>query len=239
MQNGTDCRRTGCGCCVCRRGRSDSSGERVALLSTLLWPFPVVRCRAADERSVYGQGLSRVRGDGWNPARKRRHYELRRVSANKEKQQFFWQTGPSPKLHNRALVKSSARVKHGFSSLDNAKSRSASHISETLARPVPSGRQDQKHSAAGARHRERRHLSHPRSIALGVARRSRKVSAVRSSDGGRQQRGDDALGAKALSSMVEGEKRFDISVRWPRRLGSSEVDILDIPVDIINNRPAS
>ena len=48
-----------------------------------------------------------------------------------------------------------------------------------------------------------------------------------------------ALGVKALSSMVEGEKRFDISVRWPRRLGSSEVDILDIPVDIINNRPAS
>jgi cobalt-zinc-cadmium resistance protein CzcA len=44
-----------------------------------------------------------------------------------------------------------------------------------------------------------------------------------------------ALGARALSSMVEGEKLFDISVRWPKRLRSSETDILDIPVDILNN----
>jgi cobalt-zinc-cadmium resistance protein CzcA len=44
-----------------------------------------------------------------------------------------------------------------------------------------------------------------------------------------------ALGGKALSSMVEGEKLFDISVRWPKRLRSSESDILDIPVDIANN----
>ncbi len=44
-----------------------------------------------------------------------------------------------------------------------------------------------------------------------------------------------ALGGKALSSMVEGEKLFDISVRWPKRLRSSESDILDIPVDIGNN----
>jgi heavy metal efflux system protein len=44
-----------------------------------------------------------------------------------------------------------------------------------------------------------------------------------------------ALGAKALSQMVEGEKLFDISVRWPKRLRNSETDILDIPVDIINN----
>jgi heavy metal efflux system protein len=44
-----------------------------------------------------------------------------------------------------------------------------------------------------------------------------------------------ALGARALSEMVEGEKLFDISVRWPKRLRSSETDILDIPVDIINN----
>ena len=44
-----------------------------------------------------------------------------------------------------------------------------------------------------------------------------------------------ALGATALSQMVEGEKLFDISVRWPKRLRSSETDILDIPVDIINN----
>jgi cobalt-zinc-cadmium resistance protein CzcA len=44
-----------------------------------------------------------------------------------------------------------------------------------------------------------------------------------------------ALGAKALSQMVEGEKLFDIAVRWPKRLRSSEADILDIPVDIVNN----
>src|SRR5262249_319949 len=38
-----------------------------------------------------------------------------------------------------------------------------------------------------------------------------------------------ALGAKALSSMVEGEKLFDISVRWPRWRRGSETSILDIP----------
>jgi cobalt-zinc-cadmium resistance protein CzcA len=45
-----------------------------------------------------------------------------------------------------------------------------------------------------------------------------------------------ALGAKALSSMVEGEKVFDIAVRWPQRLRNDEDSILDIPVDIINNQ---
>jgi len=44
-----------------------------------------------------------------------------------------------------------------------------------------------------------------------------------------------ALGARALSSMIEGEKLFDISVRWPKRLRSSETSVLDIPVDVINN----
>jgi cobalt-zinc-cadmium resistance protein CzcA len=44
-----------------------------------------------------------------------------------------------------------------------------------------------------------------------------------------------ALGAKAMSSMVEGEKLFDISIRWPKRLRGSETSILDIPVDIGNN----
>jgi cobalt-zinc-cadmium resistance protein CzcA len=45
-----------------------------------------------------------------------------------------------------------------------------------------------------------------------------------------------ALGAKPLSSMVEGEKLFDISVRWPRWRRGNETSILDIPVDIINNQ---
>jgi heavy metal efflux system protein len=44
-----------------------------------------------------------------------------------------------------------------------------------------------------------------------------------------------ALGAKPLSSMVEGEKLFDISVRWPKWRRGSESSILDIPVDIANN----
>ena len=44
-----------------------------------------------------------------------------------------------------------------------------------------------------------------------------------------------AVGAKAMSSMVEGEKLFDISTRWPRWRCASETSILDIPVDIINN----
>ncbi len=45
-----------------------------------------------------------------------------------------------------------------------------------------------------------------------------------------------ALGARAMSSMVEGEKLFDISVRWPKGLRNSEIAILDIPVDIVNNQ---
>ncbi|QVL32372.1 efflux RND transporter permease subunit [Telmatocola sphagniphila] len=45
-----------------------------------------------------------------------------------------------------------------------------------------------------------------------------------------------ALGAKAMSSMVEGEKLFDISIRWPLNLRNNESSILDIPVDIVNNQ---
>jgi cobalt-zinc-cadmium resistance protein CzcA len=45
-----------------------------------------------------------------------------------------------------------------------------------------------------------------------------------------------ALGGKAMSSMIEGEKIFDISVRWPEWRRSSETAILDIPVDITNNQ---
>jgi cobalt-zinc-cadmium resistance protein CzcA len=45
-----------------------------------------------------------------------------------------------------------------------------------------------------------------------------------------------AVGAKSMSSMVEGEKLFDISVRWPKWRRTSETSILDIPVDIVNNQ---
>ena len=44
-----------------------------------------------------------------------------------------------------------------------------------------------------------------------------------------------AMAARAMSSMVEGEKLFDISVRWPKWRRTDETSILDIPVDIINN----
>ena len=44
------------------------------------------------------------------------------------------------------------------------------------------------------------------------------------------------LGAQALSSMVEGEKLFDIAIRWPKWRRDNETSILDIPVDIINNQ---
>jgi cobalt-zinc-cadmium resistance protein CzcA len=45
-----------------------------------------------------------------------------------------------------------------------------------------------------------------------------------------------ALGATAQTRMVEGEKLFDIAIRWPKGLRSSETSILDIPVDIVNNQ---
>jgi cobalt-zinc-cadmium resistance protein CzcA len=45
-----------------------------------------------------------------------------------------------------------------------------------------------------------------------------------------------ALGAKAITEMIEGEKIFDVSIRWPPGLRSSETSILDIPVDVGNNQ---
>jgi cobalt-zinc-cadmium resistance protein CzcA len=45
-----------------------------------------------------------------------------------------------------------------------------------------------------------------------------------------------AVGGKAMTTMIEGEKLFDISIRWPRRERGSETSILDIPLDITNNQ---
>jgi cobalt-zinc-cadmium resistance protein CzcA len=45
-----------------------------------------------------------------------------------------------------------------------------------------------------------------------------------------------ALGAKALGTMIEGEKLFDVAVRWPKGRRGSEMSILDIPVDVTNNQ---
>jgi cobalt-zinc-cadmium resistance protein CzcA len=45
-----------------------------------------------------------------------------------------------------------------------------------------------------------------------------------------------AVGGQAFSKMTEGEKTFDITLRWPFRLRSDEQSILNIPVDITNNQ---
>jgi cobalt-zinc-cadmium resistance protein CzcA len=45
-----------------------------------------------------------------------------------------------------------------------------------------------------------------------------------------------AVGGQAFSKMTEGEKSFDITLRWPARLRSDEQSILNIPVDITNNQ---
>ena len=45
-----------------------------------------------------------------------------------------------------------------------------------------------------------------------------------------------AVGGKAFTQMVEGEKTFDITLRWPAHLRADEEQILDIPVDVLKNR---
>src|SRR5262249_7705222 len=45
-----------------------------------------------------------------------------------------------------------------------------------------------------------------------------------------------AVGGSAFTQMIEGEKTFDITLRWPERLRGSEQAILDIPVDVTNNQ---
>jgi cobalt-zinc-cadmium resistance protein CzcA len=45
-----------------------------------------------------------------------------------------------------------------------------------------------------------------------------------------------ALGGKAYATMIEGEKLFDVAVRWPKWRRGSETTILDIPVDVVNNQ---
>jgi cobalt-zinc-cadmium resistance protein CzcA len=44
-----------------------------------------------------------------------------------------------------------------------------------------------------------------------------------------------AVGGQAVTQMIEGEKTFDVTLRWPERLRGSEQAILDIPVEIVNN----
>lgn len=47
---------------------------------------------------------------------------------------------------------------------------------------------------------------------------------------------ETAVGGKPFSTMIEGERSFDMTLRWPAHLRSSEEAILDIPVDVTNNR---
>src|SRR5262249_40083403 len=44
-----------------------------------------------------------------------------------------------------------------------------------------------------------------------------------------------AVGGKSFTQMIEGEKSFDISLRWPEKLRNSEEAILHIPVNVVNN----
>ena len=44
-----------------------------------------------------------------------------------------------------------------------------------------------------------------------------------------------AVGGQAFTQIVEGEKTFDLTIRWPERLRDSESAILNIPVDVTNN----
>ena len=45
-----------------------------------------------------------------------------------------------------------------------------------------------------------------------------------------------AVGGQAQTTMIEGEKMFDVTVRWPQALRGSETSILDMQVDITNNQ---
>lgn len=45
-----------------------------------------------------------------------------------------------------------------------------------------------------------------------------------------------AVGGMPFTSMIEGEKRFDLALRYPEQQRNSEEAILNIPVDVYNNR---
>ncbi|HEY2250367.1 MAG TPA: efflux RND transporter permease subunit, partial [Planctomycetaceae bacterium] len=46
---------------------------------------------------------------------------------------------------------------------------------------------------------------------------------------------ETAVGGMPFTEMLEGERRFDIALRWPEELRKSADDILDIPVDVVRN----
>src|SRR5205085_6633005 len=48
-----------------------------------------------------------------------------------------------------------------------------------------------------------------------------------------------AVGGKPCTQVIEGEKSFDLTLRWPERLRADEDLILDIPVDVIGHAVTS
>jgi cobalt-zinc-cadmium resistance protein CzcA len=48
-----------------------------------------------------------------------------------------------------------------------------------------------------------------------------------------------AVGGKALNQMIEGERSFDITLRWPAALRADEEAILNIPLEVPNNSVTS
>jgi cobalt-zinc-cadmium resistance protein CzcA len=48
-----------------------------------------------------------------------------------------------------------------------------------------------------------------------------------------------AIGGNSFSEMIEGERRFDIALRWPDKLRNNVEKILDIPVDIVHDQATS
>src|SRR5207248_4540037 len=48
-----------------------------------------------------------------------------------------------------------------------------------------------------------------------------------------------AVGGRAITQITEGEKTYDLAIRWPERLRSDQSAILNIPVDITNHRITS
>ena len=47
---------------------------------------------------------------------------------------------------------------------------------------------------------------------------------------------ETAVGGKAFTSMVQGERKFDVTLRFPERLRSNVETILDLPVEVSGNR---
>jgi heavy metal efflux system protein len=48
-----------------------------------------------------------------------------------------------------------------------------------------------------------------------------------------------SVGGLSMTQMIEGERAFDVTLRWPERLRNNENDILKIPVDVGSNVVAS